>query len=60
MRQITVSATNVFKVAARELGDATQFLRIMEANGLFDTNITVPTALWIPDIDPKAPKGTPQ
>lgn len=45
---IRVSGTNLFRVAARELGDATAWYRIAALNGLTDPWITAETVLSIP------------
>ncbi len=34
MRQVTIAGGNLFQVAAQQLGDATQWLRIAQLNGL--------------------------
>jgi len=57
MKTITVSGTTLFHVAADELRDATQWVRIAKANNLSDPVITTPTQLLIPDIDPNAGGG---
>lgn len=45
---VRVSGTTLFHVAARELGDATQWNRIARLNGLTDPWITAETELKIP------------
>lgn len=47
-KQIMVSQTTLFAVAAKELGDATQWNRIASLNGLSDPWITTLTTLLIP------------
>ena len=57
MRSLTVAGGNLFAVAAAELGDATQWIRIAELNGLSDPMLTGLVTLKIPDIDPQASGG---
>ena len=45
---VRVSGTTLFHVAARELGDATQWSRIARLNGLTDPFITALVELKIP------------
>lgn len=45
---VRVSATTLFHVAAKELGDATQWNRIARLNGLVDPWIGPETELKIP------------
>ena len=61
MQTIYVHATDCFKLAAQYLGDATQFLRIMQQNNLTDPRISSPTpvAVIIPDVDPTQTGGMP-
>jgi hypothetical protein len=47
-KEIRVSATTLYRVAAKYLGDATQWYRIATLNGLTDPWITEPTTLLIP------------
>lgn len=47
-KQVRVSGTNLFRVAARELGDATQWYRIAQLNDISDPWITTETTLLIP------------
>ena len=58
---ITVSPANVdlFRVAADNLGDATQWYRIAQLNGLRDPLITSTMTLTLPPIDPTATGGLP-
>ena len=53
MKTIVVSGADVslFHIAARELLDATQWIRIAEANSIDDPMITSSTTLIIPDVD---------
>jgi hypothetical protein len=57
MRVITVVGGDLFRVAADELGDATQWIRIAQANGLADTMLSGVTSLRIPPRDPQAGGG---
>lgn len=59
MKIVTVSGINVFRLAADELGDVTQFVRICQTNGLFDPNYTQPRAVKLPPSDPDATGGLP-
>jgi hypothetical protein len=60
MRQITVSGTNLYALAAKYLGDATQWLRIAQQNNLSDPQISgAPVTLLIPAFDPNATGGAP-
>ena len=62
MKVITVSGADVslFHVAARELGDATQWIRIAQANGLSDPMLASVVKLTIPDVNPLLSGGLPQ
>lgn len=57
MRTITVVGDNLFRIAAAELGDATQWVRIAELNSLSDPIVTSMITLLIPDVDPSAGGG---
>lgn len=57
MRSITVVGGNLLRVAAAELGDATQWIRIAQANGLSDPMLSGVTVLRIPAVDPQAGGG---
>ena len=54
MKIITVVGDNLFRIAAEQLRDATQWIRIAELNGLSDPVLAGVTTLLIPDIDPGA------
>ena len=58
---IVVSPADVslFHVAARELGDATQWNRIAALNGLSDPVITYTRLIQLPGVDPDAGGGIP-
>lgn len=51
MKQIRVRDTNLFEVAARELGDATQWIRIAQLNGLTDPMLVGLFTLDLPTVD---------
>jgi hypothetical protein len=57
MKTITVVGDNLFCIAAAQLADATQWIRIAELNSLSDPNLVGVTTLLIPDIDPSAGGG---
>jgi hypothetical protein len=57
MKTITVAGGNLFQIAAAELSDATQWLRIAQLNGLTDPVLSGVTTLLIPDPDPSAGGG---
>jgi L-ascorbate metabolism protein UlaG (beta-lactamase superfamily) len=57
VRIVTVSGTNLFRVAAEQLGDATQWIRIAQLNGLTDPMLVGVVTLRIPDVDPTAGGG---
>lgn len=57
MTNLTVAGGNLFRIAADQLGDATQWIRIAQLNGLADPIITGLMTLRIPNIDPTAGGG---
>jgi len=57
MRTITVTGSNLFQVAAQQLGDATQWIRIAQANGLSDPMLSGLVTLSIPTTDLSAGGG---
>lgn len=57
MRTITVAGGNLFQIAAEQLNDATQWIRIAQLNRLSDPMLTGVVTLLIPDLDPKAGGG---
>ena len=59
MRTVTVSGTTLYHVAAAELGDASQWIRIAVANGVTDPNVIGVATLSIPDSDPTRTGGLP-
>ena len=59
MRTILVAGTDLFTVAAQELGDATQWFRIAALNGLTDPMLFGLATLQIPDVDASQTGGLP-
>jgi len=57
MKRVIVATDNLFHVAAQQLGDATQWIRIAELNNLSDPVLTGVTQLLIPDVDRAAGGG---
>ncbi len=57
MTTIQVVGGNLFQIAAQQLGDATQWIRIAQLNGLTDPQITGQMTLSIPDVNPNATGG---
>ena len=57
MRTILQAGGTLFHVAASELGDATQWLRIARLNGLSDPVIEGVVRLVLPPRDPQAGGG---
>ncbi len=49
MKSITVAGDNLFRIAAVELADATQWIRIAELNNISDPIITGIVSLLIPE-----------
>ncbi len=60
MRILTTAGGNLFRIAAEQLGDATQWLRIAQFNNLTDPMLTGLVTLEIPDPDPTAGGGIAQ
>lgn len=59
MRQVTVAATDLFRVAADEYGDAEQWWRIARANRLVDPRLPGLTTLLIPPAGAVGRSATP-
>lgn len=59
MRTIQVTGSNLFAIAASELGDATQWYRIAMINRLSDPLIFGITTLLIPPVDTTLGGGVP-
>lgn len=57
MTTITVVGGDLFHIAASRLGDATQWIRIAQRNGLKDPVLSGVTTLVLPQIDPSAGGG---
>ncbi|HST75456.1 MAG TPA: hypothetical protein VLJ20_08800 [Acetobacteraceae bacterium] len=57
MRSITVAGGNLFQIAAEQLGDATQWIRIAQLNDLSDPMLAGVVTLLIPDRDLSAGGG---
>jgi hypothetical protein len=57
VKYITVVRDNLFHIAAVHLGDATQWIRIAQLNGLSDPLLVDLTILLIPDIKPDGGGG---
>jgi hypothetical protein len=49
MKTLTIVGGNLFQLAAQELGDATQWIRIAQRNDILDPVISGPVSLLIPD-----------
>jgi hypothetical protein len=56
-KSIVVVSGNLFQIAALQLGDATQWIRIARANGLNDPLIQNMMVLMIPDRNLEAGGG---
>ena len=54
---ITVAGGDLFHIAAQKLGDATQWIRIAQLNGLSDPLVTGVTTLKLPTPNPAAGGG---
>ncbi len=57
MKTMTVIGGDLFAIAAAELGDASQWIRIAELNSLSDPVLSGQATLLIPDVDPNAGGG---
>jgi hypothetical protein len=57
MRTVTVAGANLYALALQYLGDATQWNRIAQVNGLIDPMVTGTATLKIPAIDANAGGG---
>lgn len=57
MKTVTLAGGNLFALALEHLGDATQWNRIAQTNGLIDPFVTGPTTLRIPAVDSSAGGG---
>ena len=57
MTTLTTAGGNLFRVAAEQLGDATQWIRIAQLNAITDPMLTGLVILRIPTPDPTAGGG---
>jgi len=57
VRTITVTGGNLFQIAASELADATQWIRIAQLNNILDPMLIGVVTLMIPDVDQDAGGG---
>ena len=57
MRSLTTAGGTLFHLAADELGDATQWIRIAQLNKLSDPMLRGVLTLTLPDRDPNAGGG---
>lgn len=60
MTTITVAGGNLFAIAAQQLSDATQWIRIAQLNKINDPVLVGVVTLLIPPLDPDATGGIPQ
>ena len=59
-KTVAVTGTDCFALAAKYLGDASQFYRIMQQNSLTDPDITgAPQEIIIPDVNTTSTGGVP-
>jgi len=54
---VVVSGGNLFAIAAQYLNDATQWIRIAQANKISDPQLTGITTIIIPSVNPSAGGG---
>jgi nucleoid-associated protein YgaU len=57
MQTVTVAGGNLFRIAAQQLGDATQWIRIAQLNKISDPVLLGVTTLMIPMVNPQAGGG---
>lgn len=57
MKTISVAGDNLFHIAAVQLADATQWIRIAQLNNISDPMLNGVTTLLIPDADSNAGGG---
>jgi len=57
MQTVTVAGGNLFQIAAQQLGDATQWIRIAQLNQISDPVLVGVTTLLIPVVNPQAGGG---
>ena len=57
IQTVTVAGGNLFQLAAQYLGDATQWNRIAQLNGLTDPFLSGPITLELPPVNSSAGNG---
>lgn len=57
MKLITIVGGNLFRIAAEQLGDATQWIRIAQLNGRTDPMLSGLVTLRIPNVNLNAGGG---
>ncbi len=57
MSTLTTAGGNLFRIAAEQLGDATQLIRIAQLNDISDPMLTGLVTLTLPDQDQAAGGG---
>jgi hypothetical protein len=57
MQTITTAGGNLFQIAAAQLSDATQWIRIAQLNGIKDPMLSGLVTLNLPDPNPAAGGG---
>jgi hypothetical protein len=57
MSTLTIAGGNLFRIAAEQLGDATQWIRIAQLNDISDPMLTGLVTLTLPDPDQAAGGG---
>ncbi len=57
MQALTIAGGNLFRIAAEQLGDATQWIRIAQLNRLSDPMLVGLVTLKLPLSDPSAGGG---
>jgi len=57
MQTLVTAGGNLFAIAAAQLGDATQWVRIAMLNNLTDPMLTGVVTLALPDVNPNAGGG---
>ena len=57
MQAITIAGGNLFRIAAEQLADATQWIRIAQLNAIEDPMLSGLVTLVLPNPDPAAGGG---
>jgi hypothetical protein len=57
MKTITAAGGNLFRIAAEQLGDATQWVRIAQINNIEDPMLSGVVTLILPDPNPSSGGG---